>query len=191
MKKKRIAIFGGSFNPIHNGHIKLGETVLKEIPEIEKVLFVVSPQNPLKDPGTLLPFLTRVSVAIGALRDCPGLEVSIIEEVLPKPSYMINTLDYLKDQNPVLIMGGDCWNDIEKWKDYERIVQEYGVVVYTRPGIILEEKPGLTPLHIIQSPMKDDISSSMIRERIKNHLSIKNLVPEYVEDYIVQKWSLH
>ena len=183
--KKRTAIFGGSFSPIHNGHIKLGETILKEISEIEKVLFVVSPQNPLKDPKILLPFQTRVSIAIEALQDYPGLEVSEIEEVLPKPSYMINTLDYLKDQNPVLIMGGDCWNDIEKWKDYKRIVQDYGVVVYTRPGIVLEEKPGLKPLYIIQSSMKDDISSSMIRERIRNHLSIKNLVPDNIIEKVV------
>lgn len=189
--KKRIAIFGGSFNPIHNGHIKLGETVLKEVSEIEKVLFLVSPQNPLKDPGTLLPFLDRVNVAISALQYYPGLEVSTIENILPKPSYTINTLDYLKDQNPILIVGGDCWNNIEKWKENKRIVQDYGVIVYTRPGIILESRLGLTPFHIIQSPMKDDISSSMIRERIKNHLSIKNLVPENVEDLIIKKWSLH
>lgn len=187
--KKRIAIFGGSFSPIHNGHIKLGETILKEISEIEKVLFVVSPQNPLKDPKILLPFQTRVSIATEALQDYPGLEVSTIEDTLSKPSYMINTLDHLKNQNPILIIGGDCWNNIEKWKDYKRIVQDYGVVVYTRPGIVLEEKPGLRPLYVIQSSMKDDISSSMIRERVKNHSSIKNLVPDNIIEKVVSALS--
>jgi nicotinate-nucleotide adenylyltransferase len=171
-----IALFFGSFNPIHVGHLIIANTILLE-PEIDQVWFVVSPLNPFKNPESLLPEHSRFYLTQIATEDNPKFKVSNIEFSLPKPSYTIDTLNYLAEKYPEkkfsILIGGDNLASFHKWKNYEKILENHLVYVYKRPAADLS-----------QSIEHKKISSSLIRERIKNKQSIKYLVTEKVEEEI-------
>ena len=167
-----IGIFGGSFNPIHNGHISLAQQ-LKEKAGLDEVWLMVSPQNPLKQNEDLLDDEKRLEMVRLALEGKKGLIASDYEMHLPKPSYTWNTLQALSKDYPerefVLMIGGDNWDLFDKWYHAEDIKQNYEIIVYTRtPG-----EPGFI-----------DISSTNIRQRVKEGKGIKRLVPKAVADYI-------
>ena len=167
-----IGIFGGSFNPIHNGHISLAQQ-LKEKAGLDEVWLMVSPQNPLKQNEDLLDDEKRLEMVRLALEGKKGLIASDYEMHLPKPSYTWNTLQALSKDYPerefVLMIGGDNWDLFDKWYHAEDIKQNYEIIVYTRtPG-----EPGFI-----------DISSTNIRQRIKEGKGIRRLVPKAVADYI-------
>ena len=168
----KIGIFGGSFNPIHNGHLSLA-LQLKEQAGLDEVWLMVSPQNPLKEPGDLLDDELRLEMARLAVEDVEGIVVSDYEMHLPKPSYTWNTLQSLSKDYPdrefVLMIGGDNWQLFDRWYHAEDIKANYKIVVYTRtPG-----DPGFI-----------DISSTDIRRRIREGRGIRRLVPKAVADYI-------
>ena len=168
----RIGIFGGSFNPIHNGHISLAQQ-LKEKAGLDEVWLMVSPQNPLKQVADLLSDEARLEMARRALKNEEGIIASDYEMHLPKPSYTWNTLQALSKDYPdrefVLMIGGDNWDLFDKWYRAEDIKKNYEIVVYTRtPG-----DPGFI-----------DISSTEIRQRIREGKSIRKLVPRAVEAMI-------
>ena len=168
----KTGIFGGSFNPIHNGHISLAQQ-LKEKAGLDEVWMMVSPQNPLKQNEDLLDDEKRLEMVRLALEGKKGLIASDYEMHLPKPSYTWNTLQALSKDYPerefVLMIGGDNWDLFDKWYRAEDIKQNYEIIVYTRtPG-----EPGFI-----------DISSTNIRQRVKEGKGIKRLVPKAVADYI-------
>ena len=168
----KTGIFGGSFNPIHNGHISLAQQ-LKEKAGLDEVWLMVSPQNPLKQNEDLLDDEKRLEMVRLALEGKKGLIASDYEMHLPKPSYTWNTLQALSKDYPerefVLMIGGDNWDLFDKWYHAEDIKQNYEIIVYTRtPG-----EPGFI-----------DISSTNIRQRIKEGKGIRRLVPKAVADYI-------
>ena len=168
----RTGIFGGSFNPIHNGHISLARQ-LRQKAGLDEVWLMVSPQNPLKQSSDLLDDTQRMAMARLALEGVEGIVASDYEMHLPKPSYTWNTLQALSKDYPdrefVLLMGGDNWNLFDRWYCHEDIKKNYEIVVYTRtPG-----ESGFI-----------DISSTEIRERIKAGKSIRRMVPKAVADYI-------
>ena len=168
----RTGLFGGSFNPIHNGHISLA-LQLKEKAGLDEVWLMVSPQNPLKQEQDLLDDEQRLQMARLAVKDVNGIVVSDYEMHLPKPSYTWNTLENLRRNYPdrefVLMIGGDNWQLFDKWYRAEDIKASYEIVVYTRtPG-----DPGYI-----------DISSTDIRRRIHEGRGIRRLVPKAVADYI-------
>ncbi|WP_036914235.1 nicotinate (nicotinamide) nucleotide adenylyltransferase [Prevotella sp. FD3004] len=168
----RTGIFGGSFNPIHNGHILLARQ-LKERARLDEVWLMVSPQNPLKKGDDLLDDDKRMEMARMAVADEKGIIASDYEMHLPKPSYTWNTLEALKRDYPdrefVLMIGGDNWELFDKWYRADDIKANYEVVVYTRtPG-----DEGFI-----------DISSTDIRQRVKAGRSIRSLVPKAVADFI-------
>ncbi|MBR1389808.1 MAG: nicotinate (nicotinamide) nucleotide adenylyltransferase [Prevotella sp.] len=169
---RRTGIFGGSFNPIHNGHISLARQ-LREKAGLDEVWLMVSPQNPLKQSADLLDDQQRLTMARLALEGVEGIVACDYEMHLPKPSYTWNTLQALSKDYPdrefVLLMGGDNWDLFDRWYHYEDIKENYEIVVYTRtPG-----ESGYI-----------DISSTEIRERIKAGKSIRRMVPKAVADYI-------
>jgi nicotinate-nucleotide adenylyltransferase len=171
----RTGIFGGSFNPIHNGHISLAKQ-LKEKAGLDEVWLMVSPQNPLKQAADLLDDTLRMEMARLALDGVDSIIASDYEMHLPKPSYTWNTLQALSKDYPdrefVLLMGGDNWEHFDRWYHYEDIKRSYEVAVYTRtPG-----EAGYI-----------DISSTDIRQRIKAGKGIRRLVPKAVADYIKEK----
>ena len=168
----RTGLFGGSFNPIHNGHISLAQQ-LKEQAGLDEVWLMVSPQNPLKQASDLLNDEQRLKMAHLAVEHVEGIVVSDYEMHLPKPSYTWSTLEALKqdyrDRKFVLMIGGDNWEHFDRWYRAEDIKANYEIVVYTRtPG-----DPGFI-----------DISSTDIRRRIQEGRDIRRLVPKAVADYI-------
>ena len=122
----KIGLFFGSFNPVHNGHLIIANYVCERT-ELDKVWLVVSPQNPLKQKETLLREYDRLHLINLAIEDNKNLKASNIEFKLPKPSYTIDTLIYLKEKYPqhqfALIMGSDNLATLHKWKNYEQILK--------------------------------------------------------------------
>ncbi len=135
----RIAVYSGSFDPLHVGHKAIMEH-LTGVSKFDWVYLVVSPQNPVKDCGKVMSAVERYEAAIAAVRRHPDLHVWVdnIEIEMPAPTYTIRTLDALKQREPenqfTLVIGADNLSGILKWKDAPRILSEYGVYVYPRRG---------------------------------------------------------
>lgn len=177
----KIALYFGSFNPIHIGHLIIAEFVVSN-QDIGQVWLVVSPQNPLKNPGTLLKDYHRLHLANLALEDNAKLKTSNIEFKLPRPSYTIDTLTFLREQYPQhtfsIIIGSDSHQNIHKWKNYNILLDNYEILIYKRPGFPIGNIHEGSSI-IMETPLLD-ISSTLIRNLIKAGKSIKYLVPEIV-----------
>ena len=181
-----IGLFFGSFNPIHIGHLFIANYMANNT-ELDEVWFVVSPQNPFKDKKSLLPEYNRLHLVNLAIEDNDKLKASEIEFGLPKPSYTIDTLTYLKEKYPnhqfALILGADNLPTLPKWKNGEAIMNDYDIYVFQRPGTVIEPAH-LKPNIKVQETPQIFISASYIRKEIKNNRTIKYLVPKEVEEYI-------
>ena len=182
----RIGLFFGSFNPIHTGHLIIAQHML-EYADVDKIWFVVSPHNPLKPRKTLAKDADRLHMVRLAIEDNPGFHASNIEFSLPKPSYTVDTLAYLRDKYPdhqfALIMGGDNLASLAKWKNYEILLRDNRILVYRRPGhdgTAFDDHPSV---QFFDAPQLD-ISATFIREQISNGKSILYLVPDPVHDYL-------
>ena len=175
----KIGLFFGSFNPIHIGH-KVIASYLVDFTDLDKVMFLVSPQNPLKQKISLLDQYHRLQIIRAEIEDNSKLEVSDIEFDMPKPSYTIDTLVRLKEKYPEndysIIMGSDNLQNFHKWKNYEQILEDYSVYVYPRPGC--EISGSHKNIHLIEGVPQMEISSSFIRKSIKEGKDISYLMPE-------------
>ena len=180
-----IGLYFGSFNPIHIGHLIIANHVLNET-HINKIWFIVSPQNPFKESKTLLNEFDRLHLVRLATQDDSRIKCSDIEFNLPKPSYTSNTLTFLSEKYPEhqfsIIMGSDSYQNLEKWKNYETIINNYPVYVYKREGH--EIKKTFDKGAVILSAPIIQISASQIREYIRSAKSIRYLVPEIVREEI-------
>jgi nicotinate-nucleotide adenylyltransferase len=175
----KIGLFFGSFNPIHIGH-KVIASYLVDFTDLDRVMFVVSPQNPLKQKKNLLDQYQRLQIIRAEIEDNSKLEVSDIEFDMPKPSYTIDTLVRLKEKYPAndysIIMGSDNLQNFHKWKNYEQILEDYSVYIYPRPGY--EISGSHKKIHVIEEVPQMEISSSFIRQSIKEGKDISCLMPE-------------
>ncbi len=176
----KIGLFFGSFNPIHVGHLIIANHIVEHT-DLQKIWFVVSPQNPLKPTSSLLNEYHRLHLVQLAIENDARFKASNIEFKLPRPSYTIDTLTYLSEKYPKhqfsIIMGGDSYSNLNNWKNYELILKNYQIVVYNRVGFESEKKSEKTS--VIQAPFLN-ISSTLIRNEIKTGKSVKYLVPELV-----------
>ena len=181
----KIGLYFGSFNPIHVGHLIIANQILNET-EIQKVWFIVSPQNPLKKEHKLLDEYHRLHLVRRAVEDDKRMKASDIEFHLSKPSFTINTLAYLEEKYPthqfIIIMGSDSFQNIHKWKNYQTIIKNYLIIVYKRPGFEIENTVN-AKLNIIDTPLLQ-ISATQIRELIKQGKSIRYMVPDKVLEEI-------
>ena len=188
---KKTGIFGGSFNPIHTGHIALARQ-LREVAGLDEVWLMVSPQNPLKQQAALLDDDLRLQMAKTALTDEPFIEVSDYEFHLPRPSYTWNTLQALKDDYPnrefVLLIGGDNWERFPRWYRADDIIRNYQLIVYPRRGSDID-LTSLPPTVTIVEAELLDISSTDIRRRVRRHQSIKGMVPDSILDAVTEHYS--
>jgi nicotinate-nucleotide adenylyltransferase len=181
----RVALYFGSFNPVHNGHLIIAQHVAQSI-DIDEVWFVVSPQNPFKNGQTLLHEQHRLNMVREAIEGCRGLRASNVEFSLPKPSYTINTLAYLKEKHPgitfCILLGSDGFQNINKWKNGEVIAAEYPIYIYKRPGfeVKIDNLPNCA---LLEAPLLN-ISSTHIRNLLRLGKSIRFLVPPSVEEAI-------
>ncbi|HXS38074.1 MAG TPA: nicotinate (nicotinamide) nucleotide adenylyltransferase [Flavipsychrobacter sp.] len=180
-----IGLYFGSFNPIHTGHLIVANYVIENT-EIDKIWFVISPHNPLKDSHSLLNEYDRLHLVNLAIEDNPKFRASNVEFHLPKPSYTIDTLTYLTEKFPLerfsIIMGSDSFQNIHRWKNYEQLVSQYPFIVYSRPGFEIKERHG-ADITLLYAPLLE-ISSTFIRKLIKDKKSIKYIVPDPVMEYI-------
>ena len=179
----KIGLFFGSFNPIHVGHLIVANT-MAENTDLDQVWFVVSPQNPFKKASSLLHEFDRLDMVEMAIRNHYKLKATDIEFHLPKPSYTVDTLTYIQEKHPQhqfrLIIGGDNLQQFKRWKNYEQILEFYGLYVYPRPNAQpsgLENHPNVKQ---VEAPLMD-ISATFIRNSVREHKSIHYLVPEDVE----------
>lgn len=182
-----IGILGGSFNPVHIGHLMLA-SYLQQFAGLDEVWLTLSPLNPLKvGSDELIPDLTRLKMLEMAIGKTKGLNVCDYELSMPRPSYTINTLRYLAKRYPrrnfKLIIGSDNWKIFDQWKDHDAILSEFGVIVYPRPGYpvgnIYEDG-----VDVVNAPMAD-ISSTFIRKAIAKGKDMNYFLPAGVYDYII------
>lgn len=182
----KVGLFFGSFNPIHVGHMVLANYML-EFTDLDKIWFVVSPHNPLKEKKTLLAEHHRLQLVNIAIGDNVNIKSSDIEFKLPQPSYTITTLTYLKEKYPendfVLILGEDNLTTFHKWKNQEEILINYELYVYPRvksENCALKNHP---KVKFVPAPIIE-ISSTEIRNAIKEKKDVRYFVPSSVWEYI-------
>ncbi len=180
-----IGLFFGSFNPIHNGHLIIANFILNET-DIQKIWFIVSPQNPFKKSNSLLNEYDRLHLTRLAIQDDIRMKASEVEFGFPKPSYTTNTLIYLNEKYPEnsfsIIMGSDSFQNIIHWKNFESIIKNYPICIYKRQGFEIKETYG-ADIKLLNSPLLE-ISATQIRDYIRKKKSIRYLVPENVREEI-------
>lgn len=185
----KIGLFFGSFNPIHVGHLIIANIVLEQT-ALEQVWFVVSPQNPFKKKQDLLHEFDRYDMVQQAIHKNPEFGVTDVEFNMPKPSYTADTLAYLDSKYPQhdfkLIIGEDNLYHFPKWKNYEAVLEQYGLIVYPRPNAKKGDLQDHKNIQFIDAPVFD-ISATFIRKQVAKNLSIKYLVPTEVEELIKSK----
>lgn len=217
MTASRVGLFGGTFNPVHNGHLRVAEQVLAHIP-LDRVLFIPSYLPPHKESRELASVEHRLKMVELACQRNGRFQVCDIEARNPQPSYSINTLKTLKKiysgVSFLFIAGIDAFLEIDTWRDYPRLFEECSFIVVRRPGFdvgllaskirSLQEKgvsarigeqpaesigfsSGYVYVLDVETP---DISSSDIRKRRQAGMPIKHLVPEEVAEYI-EKYNLY
>ena len=198
---KKVGIIGGTFNPIHLGHLILAEYAYDEY-QLDEILFIPSGISYFKNPNTVLDKKMRITLTGEAIEDNPHFALSTIETDRPGNSYTYETLEELKKKNPdvryYLIIGADSLFQIDSWKEPDIIMKDAIILAASRndQGIeLLKEKADElmkkfhSEIHILTCPMID-ISSTDIRNRIKEGKSIKYLVKEQTENYI-KKYQLY
>ncbi len=183
-----IGLYFGSFNPVHNGHLIIASHILNT-GLADEIWFVVSPQNPFKNSAGLLNQNHRLHLVQVAIDGELNMKASNIEFKLPKPSYTITTLTYLQEkyskQQFAIVMGSDGFQNIGKWKNAEAILNNYQIIIYRRPGFVINEQQP-ERIHIVDAPLLE-ISSTHIRTLIREKKSIRYLVPDAVKKEIEEE----
>ncbi|MCQ2286422.1 MAG: nicotinate-nucleotide adenylyltransferase [Bacteroidales bacterium] len=184
--KNRVGLFFGSFNPIHIGHLIIAE-YLVENSDLEEIWFVISPNNPLKQKSSLLNEHQRFYMVQIAIENDSRFRACDVEFKLPIPSYTCTTLLKLNELYPnkkfSIIMGEDNLQCIEKWKNFEFILQNYRVLVYPRMGYQCDKV--FPKANVVKVPApRIELSATMIRESIRSGKILKYALPPAVERYI-------
>ena len=185
--KMKTGLFFGSFNPVHMGHLMIANYMI-EFTDLQHLWFVISPQNPLKKKISLLNDMDRLTLVEYAIEDDERFEACDVEFRMPRPSYTIDTLTYLKEQHPArefaLIMGSDVLQSFHKWKNHDIIARNHVRYVYPRTGCQLD--PSAYPdIRLVDAPMIE-ISSTFIRSAVRKGHDIRYFLPDRVYRQIVK-----
>jgi len=160
---------------------------LREWGYVDKVWLLLSPRNPLKQNATLIPDMKRLAMLNRSTRDIRGIETCDIELSMPVPSYTIRTLDTLAKRYPTkrfkLVIGSDNWVIFEQWKDWQRILDEYGVLVYPRLGSPIPDRK-IDGMERVDAPIID-ISSTWIRNALRDGRNMSQFLPQGIYKYII------
>ena len=185
-KGKKTGLYFGSFNPVHVGHLAIASFMV-EFSDISELWFVVSPHNPLKEKRSLLEDHHRLEMVRLAIGDDYRLRASDIEFYLPTPSYTIDTLTYLEEKFPArefqIIMGADGLRTFHKWKNAALIAKRYHRLIYPRPGVSEEMALSAPNATLVRAPLME-ISSSFIRQAIKEKREVRHFVPDPAYRYM-------
>jgi nicotinate-nucleotide adenylyltransferase len=183
----KIGLYFGSFNPVHIGHLAIANYIV-EFTNIDRLWFVVSPQNPFKKKENLLADYHRLELVNRAIEFDNRFKASNIEFNLPKPSYTVDTLAYLKERYPensfVILMGSDNLESFHKWKNSDVILENYGVIVYPRPGFDSFKIPAHKNITVAENVPLMEISSSFIRDAIKAGKDVRHFIPHKAWEYL-------
>lgn len=183
---KKVGLFFGSFNPIHIGHMIIADHIASNT-DVKEVWFVVSPHNPLKKKKSLLDGHHRLEMVRRAIEKDARFKASDIEFQLDQPSYTTVTLAYLKEKHPniafSLIMGGDNLASLHRWKNYESILENYAIIVYSRPENDISELPFQGNITVVDAPQMH-ISSNHIRDQIAKGHTVQYLMPLEAWQYL-------
>jgi nicotinate-nucleotide adenylyltransferase len=181
----KIGLYFGSFNPVHVAHLIIANHVLNET-DIEKIWFVVSPQNPFKNESSLLNEYHRLHLVRLATENDNRIRASEIEFALPRPSYTVDTLAYLAEKFPehqfAIIMGSDSYRNLPKWKNAEILIRNHEIYVYRRSGYEITPIEG-GKVHQLQAPLLE-LTATHIRKYIAEGKSVRYLVPDVVLEEI-------
>lgn len=189
----RVGLFGGTFDPVHNGHLSIARSFLNS-GLIDELWVLLTPHPPHKE-NDLSSYQTRYKMLREVFEGIPNVSVNTIENELPKPSYSVQTIRHLKKKFPdhtfYFCMGEDSLTQFNTWKFYTEILRECELMVARRPGVThndVEERI-LGRTHFVDHTPKD-ISSSQIRDMVAGGETIKNLVPDPVVK-IIEKEQLY
>lgn len=187
----KIGVFGGSFNPVHIGHLALANYMC-EYENLEEIWFMISPQNPLKSDRTdLLDKKVRFSLLQEAVRDYQKFKISMVEWDLPRPSYTVNVLRELKNVYPehefYFMIGSDNWNSFYLWKDCDYIIDHFNILVYPRSGYPINAGIAFEKVKFCYDAPVFKISSSFIRESILKGKDIRFFLPYGVYERIIDE----
>ena len=191
MAVKRVLLYFGSFNPIHRGHIALAEYAV-ERGLCDSVALIVSPQNPLKEGSDLMPELNRFEMAEIACSESKfpeQIQPSAIEFLLPRPSYTIDTLRYLEENNGAemefaVLMGADIIPQLEHWKDYRTLLERYDIMVYPRTGYVIDRY--LDQITVLEDAPLQDYSSTDVRKAYAEGRDTSSMLSKGVAEYIAK-----
>lgn len=190
-RKIKTGIYGGSFNPIHNGHIALARHLLHEA-ELDEIWFVVSPQNPFKVQQQLLADDKRLRLVRKALAPYPQLVASDFEFSLPRPSYMWHTLQGMSAQWPDrelhLIIGADNWLCFDRWYHADDIRRTYPIIIYPRQGYDITPADLPQGVRLVNTPLYN-VSSTEIRADIAAGRDISGKVPSTILSEVEKEFS--
>lgn len=185
----KVGIFGGTFNPIHVGHAIIASHIVQHC-DIDKLWLMVSPLNPFKvNQGEQID-THRLRMAEMVSRRLDNVETSAFEFSLPRPSYTLDTLKALQAKFPddefILIIGADNWDAFDRWRDHEEILQRFRILVYPRQGYDISIPPHLQhQVEIVDAPMIE-VSSTSIRQEIKQQGNVSFYLPDEVYHYILR-----
>lgn len=184
----KVGLYFGTFNPIHVGHLIIANHMVENT-DLDQIWMVVTPHNPLKKKTGLLADYHRLHMVHLATQEYEKIIPSDIEFKLPQPNYTVHTLVHLKEKYPnhefALIMGEDNLKSLHKWKNYEVILNHYQLFVYPRISdndtpAALKNHPNITK---VSAPIIE-LSSTYIRDSIKNGKNIKPMIDQNVWQYI-------
>ncbi|MBN2645739.1 MAG: nicotinate-nucleotide adenylyltransferase [Desulfuromonadaceae bacterium] len=207
----RTGIFGGSFDPIHRGHLTIAHEMMRSC-ELDRILFIPAPAPPHKTRQKLTPFHHRLAMTRLAVADCPAFSVSDLEAQRQGKSYSIDTLRQLHRHHPedefFLLIGMDSFLAFDSWKNYADFFPLCHLVVALRPGSSFEPQSGRLPVALAPHFCYDSqlgayrhasgnrlffleetfcpVSSTEVRQRLKEHRSVADMIPAGVLDYIVR-----
>lgn len=184
----KIGLYFGTFNPIHLGHLAIANH-MAEYSDLDKIWMVITPHNPFKKKSSLLDNNHRYQMVLEAVEHYDKIAPSKVEFTLPQPNYTVHTLVHLEEKYPqhtfCLIMGEDNLKSLHKWKNYEVILEHHEVYVYPRisKGTVASQFDNHPKIHKVAAPVME-ISSTMIRNAIKEGKNIRPLLPPEVFAYI-------
>ena len=182
-----VGLFGGSFDPIHHGHLLVAQSLVESL-GLRELRFVPASQQPFKQGRHGAAAEHRARMVELAIRDEPQFLVERCELERPAPSYMVDTLRLLHQREPgvswTLLLGGDAARDLGQWRDAAEVARLARVVVFARGGAPIPQSPLIGG--VAQAPTVE-ISATVIRQRIREHKSVRYMVPEVVAEYIREK----
>ena len=184
----KIAVLGGSFDPVHNAHIQMAQCAFDEF-NIDKIIFVPAYKPPHKS-DLIADSQDRYNMLVSVVKKNPKYLIDCYELDLKKEVYSYQMLDYLKNKyeksSIKMLIGSDSFNNLGSWRNAEYICKNYGFYVIRRPNVIIDKNSAYYDYCLFSNKVMSEISSTMIREKVKNKQDISNLVPKEVENYIKQ-----